>query len=214
MSRFHVALLLCASLCGCQQLAVLGFILGGPPSIEPEFDKETGQGLDHPDKTVAVVCYADPKLKLQYPRIDAELAARVAHQLALNKIKVREPEAVNAWIDQHPDWELAEEVGKALDVDYVIEIEMAHFDLYEGKSTNLYRGRTEAYVNVHEIAEGGRGERIFSKELDFEFPTQVPRSAYDQTLRSFQTEYMSRLSEKIGWMFYARFTGDLIPWAS
>jgi hypothetical protein len=195
-------------------MAVLGYIIGGPPSIEPDFDKETGKGLDHPDVTVAVVCYANPKLKLQYPRIDAELATRVAKQLALNKIKVREPEAVNAWIDQHPDWELAEEIGKALGVDYVIEVEVAHFDLYEGKSTSLYRGRTEAYVNVHEIAEGGHGERIFSKELDFEFPTQVPRSAYDQTLNSFKSEYMSRLSEKIGWMFYARFTGDLIPWAS
>jgi hypothetical protein len=27
-------------------------------------------------------------------------------------------------------------------------------------------------------------------------------------------EYLSRLSEKIGFLFYPRYSGDLIPWAT
>lgn len=213
-ATWSALLCLCGAWCGCTQMAVLGYLIGGPPSIEPDFDRETGKSLEHPDVTVAVVCYADPKLKLQHPRIDSEVAAAVAYRLIANKIKVVQPEAVNAWIDQHREWEQAAEVGKALKANHVIEIELAFFDLYEENSTTLYRGRTEAYINVHEIDEDGRGERVFKKELDFAFPTQVPRSAYDQSLINFKQEYLSRLSEKIGFIFYDRYTGDLIPWAS
>jgi hypothetical protein len=33
-------------------------------------------------------------------------------------------------------------------------------------------------------------------------------------LTTFKVEYLSRLSEKIGFLFYERFSGHLIPWAS
>ena len=58
------------------------------------------------------------------------------------------------------------------------------------------------------------GERIFTKEIDFAFPTEIPRSTYEQTQTAFKQEYLSRLSEKIGWLFYERYSGDMIPWAT
>lgn len=213
-------LLLCAflscslfGLSGCDQVALIGVLLGGPPSIEPDFDKQTGKGLDDPNVTVAVVCYAPTDMKLDYPKIDAELAAGVAVRLFQNEIKVAHPDLVRAWIDEHPDWEHAEEIGQAMQATHVIEIELSSFDLYEPNSTNLYRGRTEAYINVFEMDESGHGERIYSRELNVVFPTEVPRPA-EVPLTTFKAEYLSRLSEKIGFLFYERFSGDLIPWAS
>ena len=41
---------------GCQQFVILSYLIGGPPSIEPDFDKETGICLKDKKKTVAVVC--------------------------------------------------------------------------------------------------------------------------------------------------------------
>jgi len=204
---------LAASLCGCQQVALIGLLLGGPPSIAPDFDKQTGKGLDDPKVTVAVVCYAPTDMQLDYPKIDAEIAASVAVRLFQNRIKVINPDIVRAWLDQHPDWEHAEEVGEAMQATHVIEIELSSFDLYEPNSTNLYRGRTETYVNVFEMDETGHGERIYSKELNVVFPTEVPRPV-EVPLTTFKVEYLSRLSEKIGFLFYERFSGDLIPWAS
>jgi hypothetical protein len=213
---FRVAglLLLMACLPGCSQFVLLSYILGGPPSIEPDFDAQTGKGLDRPDITVAVIAYADTKMKVENPKIDVEIASMVAYRLAANKINVVHPDTVHAWLDEHPDWEKAEEVGAGLQADYVIEIELESFGLYEEHSASLFRGRAEGYVNVYEIGAEGFGERIYSKDLSFVFPTEVPRSTYDQTLTSFKREYLMRLSELIGWLFIPRYSGDKMHWAT
>jgi hypothetical protein len=199
---------------GCAQFTLLGYLLGGPPSIEPDFDKETGKGLDNPDYRVAVICFAPTEMKLHHPKVDIEVASTVAFRFKQNDIPILLPDVVHAWLDQNQEWDHAEEVGAALKATHVVEIELAEFDLFEENSTQLYRGRTEAYINVYEMDESGSSERIYSKELDFMFPTEVPRSAHDQPLTNFKMEYLSRLSEKIGFLFYERYSGDLIPWAT
>jgi hypothetical protein len=199
---------------GCAQFTLLGYLIGGPPSIEPDFDKETGKGLDNEDYRVAVICFAPTEMKLQHPKVDIEVASTVAFRLDKNEIPTINPDVVHTWLDQHRDWDNAEEVGAALKATHVIEIELAEFDLFEENSTQLYRGRTEAYINVYEMDDSGSGDRIYSKELQFMFPTEVPRSATELPLTNFKMEYLSRLSEKIGFLFYPRYSGDLIPWAT
>lgn len=212
VAALALGLLLCTS--GCAQFTLLAYLIGGPPSIEPDFDRETGEGLDNPDYRIAVICFAPDEMKLSHPEVDLEVASAVALRLRLNEIPVISPERVHAWLDQNRDWDHPEEVGAGLDATHVIEVELAEFDLYEQNSTHLYRGQTEAYINVYEMDESGIGDRIYSKELEFVFPTEAPRFAHDQPLTKFKMEYLAVLSEKIGFLFYARYTGDLIPWAT
>src|SRR5690242_11119797 len=90
LQRAAVVLLLYFTLTvsGCTQFMLLGVLLGGPPSIEPDFDKETGEGLDNPDYKVAVICYAPTELKLSHPKVDMEVSQAVAYQLGANEIPV------------------------------------------------------------------------------------------------------------------------------
>ena len=214
VSTFALLMMLVTACSGCSQFVIISYLLHGPPSIEPDFDAETGESLSNPDITVAVVCFAPKELQWKFPQIDEQIATYLVARLSPNHISTIHPDRVKAWIDQNPDWERADEIGKEFNADYVIEVEIADFSLHEGSSTTLFRGRTEAYVNVVKVDEDGNGDQIFTKELDFVFPTRVPRSSYDQTLTSFQREYLSRLSERIGWMFYDRFHGDMIGWAN
>lgn len=199
---------------GCQQFVIISYLLGGPPSIEPDFDKETGQSLKDKDKTVAVVCFAPREMLLEFPNIDDEIAAQVSYRLAENKISICKPDFVRAWVDAHPNWELAEEVGREFEADYVIEIELSSFSLYEGTSTTLYRGRVEADIHVTEMDDSGHGDRVFSKELALAYPLHVARSTSELSLVKFKREYISRVSDKIGWMFYESYNGDQIPWSN
>ena len=198
---------------GCQQFVIISYLLHGPPSIEPDFDAETGESLSAPGVTVAVVCFAPKELQWKHPQIDQQVSTYVAQRLSQNHISTVHPDRVQAWVDEHADWERAEEIGTAFHANYVIEIEIADFSLHEGSSTTLLRGKTEAYVSVVKVHEDGYGEQVFTKELDFTFPTRVPRPTSGTTVSSFQREYLSRLSERIGWMFYERFHGDMIGWA-
>lgn len=209
-----VALLFCVPLSGCSQFVLLGLLLGGPPAIEPDFDAQTGKSLDKPEITVAVICYAGSDLKVKNPKVDIEVASMVAYRLAANDIKVVHPDTVHAWLDEHRDWEKAEEVGRALKANYVIEIELEEFSLYERNSASLFRGRSEGYVNVYELDDRGRGERIYSKDLSFVYPTEVPRSTFDHTHTAFKRDYLAQLSQLIAWLFTERYSGDKMHWAT
>ncbi len=198
---------------GCAQFVLLSYLIGGPPSIEPDFDAETGLTLKDKDLRIAVVVYAPTDLQFEYPKIDVELASAISFRLSAHDIKVIHPDSVRAWLDEHPDWETAEEIGKALDATHVIDIELTGFSLYEANSHTLYRGRAEAYINVVAM-DGSSSEKVFSTEIDSEFPTQAPRSTEETSFSSFKREYLSRLSEEFGWLFYERYHGDKIPWAN
>lgn len=199
---------------GCAQMALIGLLVGGYPMVEPEFDHETKESLIGKDQKVAVICYADPKIRLKYAKIDREVATYVSRVMQAHKIKIIEPDYVHEWIDKHSDWERPEELARDLKADYVVEIELASFDLYAPHSATLYRGSTEAYINVHKLRPDGRGDKVFTKELNFMFPTKVPRSTNEQPELSFKREYLSRLAEEIGFKFYPYENGDRIPWAS
>jgi hypothetical protein len=215
-SRLALACALwCAlSASGCSQFVLLGLLVGGPPHIEPDFDRETNESFVGTESKIAVICYADPRIKLKHAKIDTEVATYVARLMQVNRINVAEPDYVRAWIDEHPDWETADEIGEALECEFVVEVELVDFDLYEPHSATLFRGRTTAYVNVHRMSESGASERIYTRDVNFMFPTKVPRSTYEQTELDFKREFLSRLSEEIGFMFYPSYNGDKIPWAS
>ncbi len=199
---------------GCAQFVLLGLLLGGPPSIEPTFDTETGESMIGNDSTVTVVCYADPEIRYRHSKIDTELATMVARALQANTILVTEPDRVRAWLDRNRDWETADEIGREFKTDYVIELELVSFDLYQPHSATLFRGNAEVHVNVHKMKEDGTSERIFHNVVTLQYPTHSPRSTAETTELSFKRDFLSRLTETIGFNFYPSYNGDKIPWAT
>lgn len=203
-----------AMLSGCNYFIPLAYFIGGPPSIEPDFDAMTKQSLTEKDVTVVIVAYAPPELKWDFPKIDAEVAKYVAYRLVQKKVKVFNPDKVQAWLDEHDDdWDKPEEVGAAFDATYVIHIDLGKFSLYEENSTTLYRGRSEAYISVFEMDGDGHGEKVYNKEVLSTHPIRGPRSTSEMPFTEFKREYLSRLSEEVGWLFYEHYNGDNIPYA-
>lgn len=207
-------LLAFAGTSGCNYFIPIAYLIGGPPSIEPDFDLMTNESMTDKDVTVVVVAYAPPELKWDFPQIEHELARYVSFRLIQNNIQVINPDQVKAWLDENDDWDKPEEVGKAFDTTYVVYIDMSKFSLYEENSTTLYRGRSESYLSVYKMDDHGYGDKIYSKEQISRFPIRAPRSTSEQTLTSFKREYLSRLSEEIGWLFYEHYNGDEIPHAT
>ena len=193
---------------GCNYIVLLGYLVGGPPQLEPIFEKETGQSFTDRGVRVAVVCYADNELKYQYDSIDQLLAIRVAARLQQNRIDVVHPEAVRLWLEENPDWDTPDEVGSEFDATYVVYVDVSDFTLYEQDSHHLFRGRSEGIVSVYEMNADGEGRRIFTRCLTSVYPTLAPRSASDVSYDTFRTEYLWRLSEEIGRIFFPYGSGD------
>jgi len=192
---------------GCNVIVGLGYFIGGPPTIEPVFDQQTKLSLRDDDKMVAVVCYAPKELKFDVDDVDVSLARHVAHQLAAHDIKVMRPDQVQAWLDRNDDWDSPAEVGRALEVDWVIYIDLEEYSLYEKNVSNLYRGRTSAMVKVFDMSDG-EGHELFVQELVSQYPIRQPVPTSDISHNKFKMLYMGFLSNQIGRMFYEHFTAD------
>ncbi|MEP3480468.1 MAG: hypothetical protein ABJZ55_14550 [Fuerstiella sp.] len=193
---------------GCNYFIALGYLIGGPPQIEPLFEKETKKSFTDRDIQVAVVCYAPDDLKKFHDDIDQLLAQRLSALLYKNEIKIISPEAVNAWMVKNPDWDSATEIGAEFDVNYVVYVDISTFSLYEQDSTSLFRGRCDTVVAVYEMETDGDGRRIWDKDISSVFPKIVPRSASDVSYDTFRNEYFFRLADDIGRMFYPHRNGD------
>lgn len=194
---------------GCNYFILLGYLIGGPPQLEPLFEKETRKSFTDRDTRIAVVCYAPDDLTKFHDNIDQMLAWRLATLLHANHIDTVSPDAIRAWMANNPDWDSAVDVGAEFDVNYVVYVDIGEFSLYEHDSrASLFRGRCEAIVSVYEMETDGDGKRIFTKDVSSVFPTQVPRSASEVSYETFRNEYFWRLGEEIGRLFYPYGNGD------
>lgn len=214
--RVLTACLLMMTVAGCKQFIILSYLIGGPPSIEPEFDRQTGHELTEYGVKVAVVCYAPDELKWDYDSVDDQLAGMVARQLQLKKIDVIDPPRVMAWLQQNPDWDSAQDIGAGLvDSDdvkptHIIYIDLEDYDLYEENSNNLYRGRADATVKVVKMNEdgSGKGDQVFVHQVKSVYPILTAISTSTASYSTFKGQYMVRLSEEIGRLFYEHYAGD------
>lgn len=177
---------------GCSTLGTLAYFVN-PNDIPAEFDELSG-------KHVAVVCH--PVVELQYS--DAGSARELAELVGMNidrnlrRAEVISQQEVARWMDEN---ELVEytEVGKALDADIVVGIDLEDFRLYEGST--LYRGKASVHVRVYDVAEE---KLLFEKRLDdYAFPKDTAVPATDRTEQQFRGMFMQVLSSKIARLFYA-----------
>lgn len=202
---------ICLFTAGCAQAVMLGYLIGGPPTIEPDFDKKTHISLDEKKRKVLVMCYAPKEVKWDFDSVDRELSVQIAHRLNQKKILVTDPNVVVAWLDNHPDWDKPEEIGRDAEVDFVIFVEISKFSLYEQGSNTLFRGNAEILLSVFEMEKNGEGNEIYSKEVVSKFPIHQPVLTSEMSFYDFKQHYLSRLSDEIGRHFYPHEAGDDIP---
>jgi hypothetical protein len=121
------------------------------------------------------------------------------------------PDEINAWLDRNPKWETPGEIGRATGADYVIYMEVGKYSLYEHNSEHLYRGRSEVLVSVWQMHEDGEGEQIYSHDIISQYPLAGPRSTFETKYTTFKREFLERLSEEVGRLFYEHYNGDDFP---
>lgn len=209
-----VLLLATVSCTGCNVVLLLGYLIGGPPSIEPDFEKQTKKSLSSRNTRVLVYCYAPNELKWDHDKVDYELAKYVATRLNRNDITVVDPDRVYAWIDKNPNFDKDSELGVAFNVNFVVKIDLREFSLFEEHSHDLFRGRCDGIISVLAMdkKEDGTvkktGNIIYTKQLASRYPTSGPIATNQYPFETFKGLYLSALSEDIGVKFYKSYAGD------
>jgi hypothetical protein len=193
---------------GCNYFLLIGYLIGGPPSIQPDFDKLTKESLTDKGVKVAVVCFAPDEIRLNFVDADKQIAKFVAHRLFQKKITVIHPDRVQDWLDKHDDWDKPDEIAEATGATHVVYIDVHKYTLFEENSHELFRGRAEVLVSVFKMQKGEQSEKIYTKEITSLYPLSVARATSEISYDRFSSQYLARLSEEIGRLFYEYFNGD------
>ena len=177
---------------GCSTLLTVAYLVQ-PADMPAEFAGLKG-------KHVAVVCRPIVELEFSDAGSARELASLIDTQLEKNvrKAKIVGQQEVARWLDEHSfvDYQT---LGKSLDADYVVGIDLERFRLHEGST--LYRGRATATVRVYDIA---KGEMAFEKRIDdFAFPANSAIPATDRSETEFRGMFLQMLSQRISRLFHA-----------
>jgi hypothetical protein len=178
---------------GCSLITTVAYLVAPEKDAPAEFKGLRG-------KHVAVVCKPIVELEFSDASSARELATMVGSQLAQNvrKSRVIDQREVARWIDENA-WVDYPSLGKALDADIVVGIDLEQFRMHEGST--LYRGRASANVRVYDVAEK---KVLFEKRLDnFTFPGDSAVPAQDQSEAQFRALFLQVLSGKIARSFHA-----------
>jgi hypothetical protein len=191
----RLAVLACFALpclTGCSTLLTAAYLLQ-PADVPAEFNGLRG-------KHVAVACRPIVELEFSDAGSARELASLVGSQVQakVRRSRVIGQHEVARWIDENA-WVDYPTLGKSLDADLVVGVDLEQFRLHEGST--LYRGRATARVRVFDVATK---EVLFEKRFDdFSFPANSAIPATDRSEPEFRGMFLQMLSQKISRCFHA-----------
>jgi hypothetical protein len=191
----RLAVLACLALpclTGCSTLLTAAYLLQ-PADVPAEFNGLRG-------KHVAVACRPIVELEFSDAGSARELASLVGSQVQakVRRSRVIGQHEVARWIDENA-WVDYPTLGKSLDADLVVGVDLEQFRLHEG--TTLYLGRATARVRVFDVATK---EVLFEKRFDdFSFPANSAIPATDRSEPEFRGMFLQMLSQKISRCFHA-----------
>ena len=196
-----LTLLMTAS--GCQAIGLASRALPAP-QIQPKYEKLAGQ-------SIAVMVWADRGLRIDYPRIQLDLAGTIQKDLQTSKAKQMKeatwpwpPESVARYQRDHPEIEglpVVEVAPRIPNITRLIYIEIDDFATRSDMHVELYRGRINGTIKVVEISDGEATLAYEEQNVTTLFPRQSPREGlpnvnemeiYAGTLREFATEVVHR----------------------
>ena len=178
---------------GCNAVA-MGLYLVHGMNVEPEYD-----GLKH--KRVAVVCRPVTSLQYRNSAVHNDLAKKVSQLLEKNvpKIKLVDQKEIAEWTDEN-NWEDYRDIGRALDADVVLGLDLDEFSLYKGQT--LYQGKASINVAVYDMKKDSR-DPVWEKSLPQTlYPPNSAIPAGEKPEAQFRRQFVEALAEQIARHFY------------
>src|SRR6476660_1180474 len=133
----------CVAATGCTLMATAMYVIQGS-NTPADFNGLKG-------KRVAVVCRPVTSLHFRDSSVSRDLAKQVGILLHknLSRIDLVDQREVFEWADEN-NWEEYVDIGKALNADMVVGLELEEFSLFQGQT--LYQGKANLKMMVFEVA--------------------------------------------------------------
>ena len=177
---------------GCSLMATAMYVIQGA-NTRADFNELAG-------KRVAVVCRPVTSLHFRDSSVSRDLAKQVGIMLEkhIPKIKMIDQREVFEWADEN-NWEEYVDIGKALNADMVVGLDLEEFSLFQGQT--LYQGKANLKVMVFDVAKGR--EPAFERNLPQAiYPPNSAIPAGEKPEAQFRRQFVLYLARQIAHYFY------------
>lgn len=195
LSRLFVLLILLAPLAasaGCRSALATAIYLVKGTDLPADFGELKGA-------RVAVVCRPLVGLSYRDASVARDLSKEIYKLLSQNvrDIQMVDQRKVTEWVDEH-SWEEFNEVGRALDAEYVVAVDLESFSIFQGQT--VYQGKSNVVLKVFNCQDD---TAVFERRLpQVVYPPNSARSTGDQQESEFRREYIRVLADHIARHFY------------
>jgi hypothetical protein len=190
------AVLLAVAAIGCNAVATLVWVFKDGKTQSAEFDKLKNH-------TVAVVCRGPMQIQFRHEAQAPQKVARRVHQLLKSNLG-RHIDLVTqekiAKITDERQWDEFTDVGKELECDLVLAIDIERFAF--SRSRSVYNGKASITITVYDMNQDGA--EVYRKSMEnIEFPPTIGGvDASEMTEAQFLNRFVNYVSEMIGKLFY------------
>jgi hypothetical protein len=118
----------------------------------------------------------------------------------IEDIDIVRPDEIADWVDRN-DWDGYDyvDVGRGVEADVVLAIELSGFGLYEGQT--LYKGRANLAVKVLDLTQGG--QEVFRRRLhEVAFPVNGAYPTTETSESNFRRAFVNKLAQQAAKFFY------------
>lgn len=196
---------------GCSPATLAMFV---SPFVDNKLPPELSLTATKKEPTVAIMACFSQRLedRREILPADHELAEKLAQHIRLRsqlnkeKIKLLPTSQVRS---QQNKLGLSKgaspvEVGKQLQADFVIYLEIEAISLYEKKSYgDLYRGHADIAISVYDLDKPEGEQKVFDRPYRCEYPGSHPRDASSLSVIQFRALFLNRMAREISKMFVA-----------
>lgn len=206
-SRLLLILLLACTLAGCTQMAVVGKMLVGDPTVESPFSQITGESLED-GATVALVCTAPDSVLSEYDSVAIDVQDELERLMNRHDINVVNGDDVITVLNRQGGQFDAQLIAEQVDADYILHIDVEYFDHRVPNSSHLYHGVAGGSVYGYEIVRDENStisvhtRRVFENEFQSEYPGAHPVPADRTPERVFRNRFIDSLCADLGRKFY------------
>lgn len=189
-----VSAVLLASSAGC-----VGLLANLMHAANGNFAPAAYTGLE--GKRVAVICLANSEA-FGPTEASMDLSNQVADLIETNidEIKLVPSQEIANWIDRN-DWDHLDyaEVGRGVNADMVVAIDLDSFSLHDGKT--LYKGRADLKVVVYDMNQNAK--KVFSAvPPQIQFPTNSGYHTTDISEGEFSRQFVKMVARRVARNFY------------
>jgi hypothetical protein len=206
--------------CSCMPLGSLPYFLMGQDPTDPPGIKKLAASDKDKEVKVAVLIYGGLETRPEFHTADRDLSRRIVKKLGETaksngeNLKVVSSTKVDSFKSSHLNWRTLEkdEIGRALDADYVVYVEINQLSMYKKGSANLlYQGQALLTVNLIDV--NNPDDPPESKDLTITYPNETLDSVPvdDKAPAVFLAEFFDKVAAQVAWQFTSHPTSDNFP---